>query len=467
MAAMSESYESFVGSKLELALPTGILDATVDSPHLFDFQRDLVTWSLRRGRCALFAATGTGKSRMQITWAQRVAEHTGLPVLILAPLAVGPQTTEEGAAIGIAATQCKSAADVRPGVNVTNYEKLHLFDPTVFGGVAMDESSCIKHFQSKTLAQLIAAFGRTPFRLACTATPSPNDYTELGTHAELLGMCSRSEMLSEFFVHDSGETQTWRLKGHARKVFWRWVASWAALVRSPADLGYDASAYELPPLSITHHTVESAVADGHLFVANAASLMERRSARKASIAERVSRCADLVNGESSEPWVVWCNLNDESDALADAIPDAVEIRGSNTEDERLERLQAFATGKSRVIISKASVTGWGLNWQHCARMAFVGVDDSWESYHQAVRRCYRFGQKRPVHVHVFASEAEGAVVANLERKERDALAMGDELSGETAAVVRENVRGQTRTVNEYEARKTMRVPEWCVTEERA
>jgi hypothetical protein len=460
------SYEEFVAGKLALHLPTGIDDATVDSPHLFDFQRDLVTWALRRGRCALFTATGTGKSRMQVTWSDRIAKHTGMPVLVLAPLAVGPQTAEEGARIGIDVAQCRSATDVRPGVNVTNYEKLHLFDPGVFGGIALDESSCIKHFNSKTLAQLIAAFGRTSFKLACTATPSPNDYTELGTHAELLGVCSRVEMLSEFFVHDGGDTQTWRLKGHARKVFWAWVASWAALVRSPADLGYDASAYELPPLSIKHHTVESEVAAGQLFVTAAASLMERRSARKASLSARVERCAALVNGESSEPWVVWCNLNDESDALTRAIPGAVEIRGSNTEEERLERLQAFARGDARVIISKASVTGWGLNWQHCARMAFVGVDDSWESYHQAVRRCYRFGKNRPVNVHVFASEAEGAVVANLERKERDATAMGNELSAETAAVVRENVRGLSRTTNEYEPSKPMLVPEWCVSEEK-
>jgi len=464
------AYQDFVASKLSLSAPTGIPDALVGSDFLFQFQADLVAWALRRGRAAVFAATGLGKSRMQLTWAHRVAAHTQKPVLILAPLAVSQQTADEAARIYVDATVAKDGSMVTPDrahVYVTNYEKLHRFDPSVFGGVVWDESSICKSFNSKTLAQLLAAFSGTAFRLACTATPSPNDYTELGTHAELLGVCTRAEMLAEYFVHDGGETQKWRLKGHGRAQFWKFVASWAALVRSPVDLGYDGSAYELPELTVEHHVVgaddESVKATGLLFAQEARTLMERRAARRGSMASRVRECADLVNSDK-EPWVVWCLLNDESEALAKAIPGAVEVRGSNTEDERERALMAFSSGAARVIISKASITGWGLNWQHCARVAFVGVDDSWESYHQAVRRCWRFGQTREVQVHLFSSELEGAVMKNLQRKESDAQAMAEELSIETAEVVRSEVRGTVRATNEYDARQTMRVPEWMTSE---
>lgn len=460
-------YASFVADKLARALPTGIADAVVTSEHLFPFQRDLVQWALRRGRAAIFCATGLGKTRQQLEWSFKVAAYTGRPVLILAPLAVATQTADEGAAIGIPVKQCASAADVTAGVNVTNYEKLHKLDPSVFGGVAFDESSIVKSYNSKTLAQLMAAFERTPFRLALTATPAPNDFMELGTHAELLGVCSRVEMLSEFFVHDGGETQKWRLKGHARKLFWKFVASWGALVRSPADLGYDASAYELPPLTVEHHVIAAdtdSVRDaGLLFAQPAQSLMERRAARRGSINARVERCAELVNADR-EPWVVWCDLNNESTALTAAIDGAVEVTGSMSTEEKEAALMSFVRGSARVLVSKPSICGYGINMQRCASMAFVGVTDSWESYHQAVRRCWRFGQKRPVHVHVFASELEGAVVENLQRKERDAQAMAAELSAETAEVVRSEVRGATSTVVPYQADAKMVQPAWLQSE---
>lgn len=467
--AKALGYSDFVATKLVRVPPAGF-DATVDDEHLFPFQRDLVRWALARGRCAIFASTGLGKSRMQLTWAARVSAHVERPVLILAPLAVARQTAEEGARIGISVTVCREQADVRPGVNVTNYDRLHLFDPSAFGGIVLDESSIIKHHTSKTLAMMIEAFSDTPFKLCCTATPSPNDWMELGTHAEFLGICTRTEMLAEYFVHDGGETQKWRLKGHARSVFWRFVASWGALVRSPEDLGYDGSAYVLPPLTVTHHTIaaseESVRESGLLFAEPASSLMERRAARKGSISDRVERCAALVNA-TSEPFVAWCDLNAESDALAKAIPDAVEIRGSMTSEEKESALIAFASGKARVVISKCSITGFGLNWQHCARMAFVGVTDSWEAYHQATKRIHRFGQKRECEVHVFASELEGAVIANLARKEKDAAVMAEELSREAGESVREAVRGSRRITNAYEASKTMKVPAWLSAEREA
>lgn len=462
---MSVDYQEFVARKLMAVAPCGFDPPAKLGVELFDFQDALVRWALKRGRAAIFANTGLGKTRMQLSWARHVVKHSGRgsKVLVLAPLAVAKQTQAEGADVGVDVTTCREAVDVRPGVNVTNYDRLHKFDPSEFAGVVLDESSCIKHHDTATLATLLESFRSTPYRLCCTATPAPNDWTELGTHAEFLGVCSRAEMLSEFFCHDGGETQVWRLKGHARAAFWRWVASWGAMVGSPADLGYDASRYELPPLAVTEHLVKSeswgAVA-GSLFAEHAESLSERRSARKQSVADRVRECAAIVNADQSEPWVVWCDLNAEGDLLREAIKGAVEVRGSDDVDKKESTLQGFADGTHRVLVSKPSICGFGLNWQHCARMAFVGVTDSWESYYQAVRRCWRFGQSRPVEVHIFASEAEGAVVANLKRKERDAQVLAAALAEETRGAVTSAVRGSIRTTNNYTPSVAMEVPSW-------
>lgn len=465
---MNQSYAEFVAGKLVRSLPVGLSVEPRDFV-LFPFQRDLTAWALRRGRAAIFAGTGLGKTRMQIEWARIVSEETGRPVLILAPLAVAAQTVAEGRSIGVPVTLCRENREVTEGVNVTNYDRLHRFEAGIFGGIVCDESSIIKHHDAKTFSALVEAFADTPYKLCCTATPSPNDYTELGTHAEFLGVCTRSEMLSEFFCHDGGETQSWRLKGHARAEFWRFVSSWGALVRSPADLGYDDSAYKLPPLSIHHHVIpadaETVAASGLIFAVEAKTLTERRDARRASISARVQMCADLVNADPKEPWLVWCDLNAESDALSREIISAVEVRGSQTSEEKEAGLAAFSAGTMRALVSKPTICGWGLNFQHCARIAFVGVTDSWEAYFQAVRRCWRFGQKRPVEVHIFTSELEGAVVANLARKDADAAAMADALAIETAAIVRESIYGQERQTNSYDPTTPMFIPEWICQEE--
>ena len=456
----SVNYSAFVARKLSSVPPTGITRDVVLPDGLFDFQNALVRWALRRGRAAIFADTGLGKSRMQLAWADAVHRETGHDVLILAPLAVAAQTVNEGAEIGLVVRQCRDGSEVQPGITITNYDRLHRFDPSRFGAVVLDESSIIKHHTSKTLAALLEAFAQTPIKLCATATPAPNDWTELGTHAEFLGIRSRAEMLAEFFVHDGGDTQTWRVKGHARQIFWRWVASWGVMLRSPADLGHDASAYNLPPLTVHQHTVESDHSQeetGYLFAMESAGLMERRNARKASLVARVAACAELVNA-SDEPWLIWCDLNAEGDALRAAIPDAVEIRGADDEETKEQRLVDFAAGKIRVLVTKASIAGWGLNFQHCRNVAFVGVTDSWEAYYQAVRRCYRFGQKREVHVHIFASEQEGSVVANLKRKEADAKAMGDALASEVIDSVRDELMGQRRESNDYTPSKAMKLP---------
>ena len=457
------SYRNFLDAKTVDHAPTGIVRDLSGYP-LFPHQRELAEWALRRGRAAIFASTGLGKTRMHLAWGREVADETQLPVIVLAPLAVAEQTVAEGRAIGVPVTHVRQQSEVVAGVNVCNYERLHRLDPAAFGGVVLDESSIIKHHDAKTFGLLLEAFERTAFKLCATATPAPNDWTELGTHAEFLGVRSRTEMLSEFFVHDGGETQTWRLKGHARHEFWRWVASWGAMIQSPADLSHDDSAYRLPALNVHEHTIKSGQAKaGELFAIEAQTLSERRDARRASLDERVAACARKVSAESGEPWIIWCDLNAEGDALRKSIPGAVEIRGSDTIEEKESRLTAFARGEIRVLVTKPSIAGWGLNWQHCARMAFVGVTDSFEAYYQAVRRCWRFGQKRPVDVHIFASELEGAVVANLKRKEADALAMGAALSAETAAFVRENVLGVTRERSPYNPSRRIAAPDFLRT----
>jgi hypothetical protein len=459
------SYEDFVASKLAVSPPTGFDPGERMPAWLFPFQADLTRWALRRGRAAIFAGTGLGKMRMELAWTSGIlAAGEARRALILAPLAVARQLAREAEAVGIGARVCSSQADVVDGLNVTNYDRVHLFDPADFDAVALDESSCIKHYNSGTLRDLLAAFGSTRYRLAATATPAPNDWPELGTHAEFLGVCSRTEMLSEYFVHDGGDTSVWRLKGHARRAFWRWCSTWGAMIGHPRDLGYDMPGYDLPPLKVTEHisrvsrsTVEAA---GLLFAEEAGSLMERREARKASLGDRVKACAEVVAAEPDEPWVVWCDLNAEDDALRAAIPGAVSIRGSMTTEEKEATLEAFSEGRIRVLVTKPSICGWGLNWQHCARMGFVGVTDSWEAYYQAIRRVYRFGQKRRVHVHIFASEAEGSVLANLKRKEADALAMQEALSVETRDAVLAHVRGLVRETNDYAPTKALEVPSW-------
>ena len=454
------NYAEYISRKLSTVPPTGLAGGFSVPDSLFPHQKALVSWALRKGRSAIFADTGLGKSRMQIAWADQVHRVTGHQVLILAPLAVAQQTVSEGAELGIAVQHCRDGSEVSGGIVITNYDRLHRFDPSRFGAVVLDESSCIKHHDAKTLRVLLEAFKSTPYRLCATATPAPNDWTELGTHAEFLGICTRQEMLAEFFTHDGGDTSVWRLKGHARHIFWRWVSGWGAMVRKPSDLGFDDSAYLLPPLHLHEHTTETEMpTNGMLFASEAQTLSERRDARRMSIEDRVRDCADIVNADD-QPWVVWCDLNAEGDALTKAIRGAVQIAGADAVDVKEKRLQDFAAGRIRVLVSKPSICGFGLNWQHAARMAFVGVTDSFEAYYQAVRRCWRFGQTRDVHVHVFASEAEGAVVANLKRKERDALAMAESLSSETRDAVMESVTGQTRQTNFYNAARNVAVPNW-------
>lgn len=464
------NYESFIASKRLVAPATGIASPPALSPKLFPFQRDLVRWALRRGRAALFADTGLGKGWMTLEWARVVAEHTGKPTLLLAPLAVANQFAREGALLGTDVRVCESGADVGPGVNVTNYQKLHKFDPSALGGIALDESSILKSLDGKTRGLLTEAFRETPFKLCATATPSPNDHTELGGHTEFLGVMTQAEMLATFFVHDGGSTQDWRLKGHAREEFWRWVCSWGAIVKQPSDVTGerdDDARYVLPPLRYHEHivpaTVEDARASGMLFAAAASTLQEERAARRGTLESRVKLAADIANG-TDEQVIVWCGLNDESEALTAAIRGAVEVTGSQDDDDKERRIERFVSGDARVLVSKSSICGFGLNLQMVRSVVFCGVSHSFEQFYQAVRRCWRFGQSRPVDVHIVSSELEGRVVANLKEKQRKADELSEETRSHVSQYVRTAVGALARDTIEYAPRKAIRWPSWLQSE---
>lgn len=465
------AYEAFLAGKARLAQPAGIVPPKRLPKQMKPFQADLVRWALRRGRAAIFAGTGLGKTLMQLTWADVVQKHCERPVLILTPLAVAQQTVNEAVKFGIkGVAYAEDRAHQSSRIVVTNYDRFDKFDVSDFCAVVLDESSIIKAHDSKTRKTLVEACRDVPYRLCCTATPAPNDWVELGNHAEFLGVMTEKEMLAMYFVHDgsirAGEAATgdgWRLKRHAEDAFWRWVASWAAVVRGPSDLGYDEPGYDLPPL--TRHQITVAVdyapslEAGTLFPAEARTMGERLSARRDSIAERVAAAAAIVNAEPDRPWLVWCNLNAESEALAAAIPGALEVKGSDDRDQKAERLLGFCRGKPRVLISKPSIAGFGLNYQHCADMVFVGLNDSFEQLYHAIRRCWRFGQTKPVNVHLVASELEGAVVANLEKKEATFEAMGEAMAAHVRDFVRSEVCGDVDVVSTVR-RIPMEVPAW-------
>lgn len=443
------TYAEFLAAKAISDPPTGIASVPELATHLFPFQRDIVRWALRRGRAAIWADCGLGKGPMQLEWCRQVATHTQGDVLLVAPLAVSQQFVREAEKFGVAIQYAKSQAGVRSGITVTNYERFESFDPSHFSGVALDESGILKSFDGATSSALIAAFQQTPFRLASTATPAPNDFMELGTHAEFIGAMTRAEMLAMFFVHDGGETQKWRIRGHGGGDFWKWLASWAVMIRRPSDLGYSDDGFALPPLRVHQRTVAAQAGDGELFAIEAQTLQERLAARRSTVNERADECASIVNATPGQ-WIVWCNLNAEAEALAARIPDAVEVRGSDDPDLKERRLFEFAEGKFRVLVSKSRIAGYGMNFQNCHQMAFVGLSDSFESYYQAVRRSWRFGQVKPVDVHVIAAESEGAVVANIKRKEADALRMAEEMLTHMQKLNADAVHGGTeRDRTEY------------------
>lgn len=442
-------YEEFLARKEFKIKESGFdLDKEIEIESLFPFQQAIVKWAVKRGRAAVFADTGLGKTYIQTAWAYAIHQYSGNRVLIFAPLCVAPQTVMEADKMGVTIKYVRSMEEAREtGIYITNYEMIDSFidglESGWFDGVVLDESSIIKNRDSKTRNKFINLTRNVPYKLSCTATPSPNDYMELGNQAEFLGVMSMAEMLAMFFIHDAGETSKWRLKGHGKSKFWEWLATWSLYIKKPSDIGFKNDGYDLPPLKIIAKEVKS-----KFTVEDNSSLSGRNEARRVTIDERVNECAALVNSDDSQ-WVVWCNLNDESEKLTALINGAVEVKGSDKIETKESRIMAFSSGHARVIVTKPSITGYGLNWQHCHKMAFVGLSDSYEDLYQAIRRCYRFGQKLPVEVHLVTSNLEGAVKENIERKEEQSRVMSDSMIAKMREFNERNVASLKTEKTEY------------------
>ena len=443
------AYSKFLKNKQIILDESGMtVDKQALNPKLFEFQRDIVAWALRKGRAALFADCGTGKTIMQLEFAR----HVPGKVLILAPLAVAQQTEREGAKFGIEVFYSRKPIDKQ--ITITNYEMLEHFHPAAYAGVVLDESSILKSFDGKFRTLITESFSKTPFRLACTATPAPNDYMELGNHSEFLGALTRTEMLSTFFVHDGGDTSKWRLKRHAERDFWKWICCWAVMMRKPSDLGYSDEGFILPKLIYQDVTIDAIKPTaGMLFAMPASTLMERRQARAGSIEERAEEVAQIVRSKKKESCIIWCNLNREAEEVTKRIKGAVEIRGSDEREDKEMRMLAFSDGAISKLVTKASIAGHGLNWQHCRNVIFMGLSDSYEDFYQAVRRCWRFGQKEEVHCYIVTSSNEGAVTENIKRKEKDAARMAEEMVNNMHELNQKEVKGEDiRKRGEYKTK---------------
>lgn len=444
---MSVDYGAFLATKRRVVSGVGLTGA-IDLPgQLYAWQAAIVRWALRKGKAAIFADCGLGKTFMQVAWANAL----NVPALILAPLCVAEQTVAEAAKLGIAVTYARDHAEAAGHrIVITNYERLDKFDASAFSAVVLDESSILKAFDGKTRNALIAAFSKTPYRLCCTATPSPNDVAELANQAEFLGLMTRPEFLATWFIRiDQGQRTTthhgWRMKRHAVEPFFRWLASWAVAIRSPQDLGYPAESFTLPPLSIVDEVLlsDAPMGDALFPEMGIKGLSGRLAARRTALSDRVEAIARLtIAGRESHrdcQWLLWCGLNEEADALADAIPGAVNVSGSDSYAEKVGAVNAFVSGQTRVLISKPKILGFGMNFQHCHHMAFVGLSDSYETYYQAIRRCWRYGQREPVTAHIVISEAERMVVDNVRRKEARANELADHLLRHMVEFEREEV----------------------------
>lgn len=414
---MTIDYEKFLARKMEGVEKIGrtFTDDDVNG-YLHPWQREIVAWAATTGRAAIWADTGLGKTLMQLEWARLVAD--GGVALIVAPLAVCEQTAREAAKVGITATYTRDGSDLTPGVWITNYEMVDHFPPDAIDAIVLDEASILKQSDGKTRTKLIKHFAPVKYRLAATATPAPNDPEELTNQAEFLGVSTRVNMLAAYFVHDQ---DGWRLKGHAKRPMYQWMSSWAVAIRRPSDMGYSDDGYILPGLEIVPHFLNvDVVPDDQLFATDIGGVGGRAKVRKLTLEARCAKAAELVTSEPDEPWLLWCGLNDEAKTLQRMIPGSVNVDGSWSPEDKARALLDFADGKITRLITKPSIAAFGLNWQHCARMAFVGLSDSYEAYYQSIRRCYRYGQTRVVEAHIVLSELEAQIATNVARKEREA-----------------------------------------------
>ena len=452
-----EQYEAFLSKKVKRLKDAGfeIHDADIN-PALFDFQRHIVKTALKKGRYAIFADCGLGKTLMQLEWARHVSEYTGKPALILCPLAVAGQTVQEGTKFGIQAKRydCQSST----GVYVLNYDQLDKINPADFAGVVLDESSILKNFEGKTRTAIIDAFADTPYKLACTATPSPNDPMELGNHSEFLNVMSRNEMLAMYFIHDGGNTSKWRLKGHAEQTFWDWVSTWAVMLGKPSDIGFSATGYDLPPLHLIEKQIKTKKRDnGKLFNDVHVSATDFNRELKLTKVGRLSEVCEIVNG-SDEQFLIWIRQDEEGDYLRECIPGAIEVRGSHSPESKEENLLAFARGEYRVLITKTKIAQFGLNFQNCHNQVFASLDFSFEGLYQAIRRSYRFGQKHPVDIYMVTTDTMQNVIAAIEQKQ----AQFENMQRAMKAAVNKNINSKSnkKMTRQNEVYETDRCKVW-------
>lgn len=452
---MKKEYAAFLARKEISALPNGIdpkLMPAAMKPH----QKDATAFAVKRGRSGLFLDTGLGKTLCQLEWCRQVSHRA----LILTPLAVAKQIEREATRFGYEARVIKEQSEASDGINICNYDRLSKLDPDIFDAISLDESAILKSFTGKTSRALRETFAKHRFRLAASATPAPNDYMEIGTHVDFLSIMSNVEMLSRFFVNDtSTASQQWRLKGHAERSFWDWMASWACMAESPADFGYDDTEYRLPPYKIIKHRIDGTmpiIRDG-LF-ASEISATNIHKIKQATTDSRADRIAELVCTDK-DPWIVWCDLNAEADALTVRIPDSIEVRGSDSIEKKEENLDAFSSGQARVIVTKPDIAGHGLNWQHCARMAFVGRSFSYETWYQAVRRSWRYGQKRELQIHLAVAEGEDQIGRVIDRKGADHVRM----KAQMVAAMRRALGKDVATKIPYRPTQKGAIPSWLKT----
>ena len=452
------NYEEFLQSKAFSTEACGFdVDRNTITPMAFDYQKDIITWACKKGKCAILTGCGTGKTLMLLEWARAVHEQTDKPVMVVSPLSVVLQTVREGEKFDICAVNvCRRAEDVKNGVNITNYEMIERFDEAIFSGVVLDESSILKSFTGKYKALLTDMFCKTPYRLLCTATIAPNDYTEIGTSCEFLGIMSRTEMLATYFIHDSGDTSKWRLKKAGVSKFWEWFATWAIYFNSPKDLGYDGDGYDLPPLNIHKIVTKSDIREGEMLVMLASTLEERREARKDSAEDRT----EMANGDMDTQWLLWCDYNDESAMLKRKATSCIEVKGSDEPEFKAQASMDFADGRIHALVSKPSIFGFGSNFQSCHSMVFCGLSDSYERFYQAVRRCWRFGQKKPVDVYIILSEREMNVLDNITSKQQRMDEMQHQMTALMKEVTLSEIKHTTRITTDYKPMEEMEVPGW-------
>lgn len=455
------TYEDFLKNKELKSIKAGF-DVPNEwlSDKLFPFQRDIVRWALKKGKAAILTGCGTGKTFMLLMWAWCVHKKTNGNVLIVAPLSVVKQTAREAKKFDICTVNiCREQEDVKDGINITNYEIVEKFNADDFVAVVLDESSILKSFTSKTTADFTQRFHRTPYKLLCTATIAPNDFTEIGTSAEFLGIMSRTEMLATYFVHDGGKTSDWRLKKAGVNKFWEWFATWAIYFNSPSDLGYEIKGYDLPELTIETVLTESKVNDYEMFVKVAETLQERREARKESMEDRTDKALALTQSDNSQ-WLLWVDYNDESEMLRKKIPDCVEIKGSDDPETKAQASIDFANGDIRCLVSKPSIFGFGSNFQGCHNEIFCGLSDSYERFYQAVRRCWRFGQTREVKVYIILSEKEVSILENIKKKQAQMDEMQRNMTALMKDVTLSEIQHTTRITTNYRPEKEFVLPEF-------